>query len=188
MVLLPRISLWWPILAICSVKVVQSTSTIDSNAMETSSMNDESKSIFYRLMVGPESGKCFLIKCIVPVVMFSDVKIMILRCISWFLLESSLPIHVKLNSSAYCTILSYNVLPILWQLYVLDLSYVQDDSGNCSVARSIIDWYSDNSFNRLDYFTQSPQLSTMNIVWDVLNCQIKGYDNRRKSEKKHTYH
>lgn len=55
---------------------------------------------------------------------------------------------------AYSTILNNSVLPMLWQFYVLDPCYFQDDNSRPHVVTSTMDWYSYDGVNRLDWFQE----------------------------------
>ena len=64
--------------------------------------------------------------------------------LSWYGLEPLVPIHGKINSDVYCTILDDNVLPTLWQFYGLDPCYFQDDNASCHVSTLTKAWYGAN--------------------------------------------
>lgn len=105
----------------CSVKLVQSRSTLDRGSVKTGS--DETRFTLYhsdgRVWIWRQPREHLLPECIVPTIKFGAYEIMICWYFSCIVLEPLVPIYGILNTDAYCTILDDNVLSTLWLLYGL---------------------------------------------------------------------
>ncbi len=89
---------------------------------------------------------------------------------SWHTL---VPIAHRLNATAYLSIVADHIHPFMTTVYHL-LMYFQQDNAPCHKAQIISDWFleHDNEFTLLQWPPQSPDLNTIEHLWDEVEREI----------------
>ncbi len=98
--------------------------------------------------------------------------VMVCGIFSWHTLGPLVPIEHCLNATAYLSIVADHVHP--FTVYSSSDGYFQQDNAPCQKAQIISDWFleDDNEFNLLKWPPQSPYLSPIEHLWDVVEREI----------------
>ncbi len=83
------------------------------------------------------------------------------------------PIEHRLNATVYLSIVADHVHPFMTTVYHL-LMYFQQDNAPCHKDQIISDWFleHDDEFTLLKWPPQSPDLSPIEHLWDVVEREI----------------
>ncbi len=96
---------------------------------------------------------------------------------SWCTLGPLVPIEHRLNTTVYLSIVADHVHPFMTTVYHL-LMYFQQDNAPCHKDQIISDWFleHDDEFTLLKWPPQSPDLSPIEHLWDVVEREIRIID------------
>ena len=89
-----------------------------------------------------------------------------------------MPIERCLNAAAYLSIVADRVHPFMTTVYPSSGGYFQQDNAPCQKAHIISIWFleHDNDFTVLQWPPQSPDLSPIEHLWDVVEQEIRIID------------
>ncbi len=93
---------------------------------------------------------------------------------SWHYFGPSVPIEHRLNATGYLSIVADHVHSFITTVYPSSYSYFQQDNAPCHKAQIISDWFleHENEFTLLPWPPQSPNLNTIEHLWDVVEREI----------------
>uniref|UniRef100_A0A9J8B744 Transposable element Tc1 transposase n=1 Tax=Cyprinus carpio carpio TaxID=630221 RepID=A0A9J8B744_CYPCA len=116
--------------------------------------------------------------CLVSMVQAGAGGVMVWGMFSWHTLGPLVPIEHRLNATVYLSIVSDHVHPIMTTVYPSSDGYFQQDNAPCHKAQIISDWFleHDNEFTLLKCPPQSPDLSSIEQLWDVVEWEIRIMD------------
>lgn len=108
---------------------------------------------------------------IVPTVYFDDGAITVWESFSLFSLRHLVPIHGKLNTNTYCTVLNDSLL-LYDSLLLSSMGWTRVSFKKTTTSvmfnRFIMDWYCGNEVNRVEWSVQSPVLNPIENLWGRL--------------------
>ncbi len=101
-------------------------------------------------------------------------EVMVWGIFSWYTLDPLVPIEHCLNTTAYLSIVADHVHPFMTTVYTSSDGYFQQNNAPCHKAQIISDWFleHDNEFTLLKWPPQSPDLSPIEHLWDVVEREI----------------
>ncbi len=100
--------------------------------------------------------------------------VMVWGIFSWQTLRPLVPIMHRLNATAYLSIVSEHVHPLMTTVYPSCDGYFKQDNAPCHKAQIISNWLleHDNEFTLLTWPPQSPDLNPIEHLWDVVEREI----------------
>ncbi len=112
--------------------------------------------------------------CHVSTVRAGGGGVMVWGIFSWYTLDPLVPIEHRFNATAYLSIVADHVHPFMTTMYTSSDGYFQQDNAPCHKAQIISDWFleHDNEFTLLKLPPQSPDLSPIEQLWDVVEREI----------------
>ncbi len=113
--------------------------------------------------------------CHVSTVQAGGGGVMVWGIFTWHTL---VPIEHCLNATAYLSIVADHVHPFMTTVYTSSDGYFQQNNAPCHKAQIISDWFleHDNEFTLLKWPPQSPDLSPIEHLWDVVEREIHVMD------------
>ncbi len=113
--------------------------------------------------------------CHVSTVRAGGSDVMVWGIFTWHTL---VPIEHCLNATAYLSIVADHVHPFMTTVYTSSDGYFQQDNAPCHKAQILSDWFleHDNEFTLLKWPPQSPDLSPIEHLWDVVEREIRIMD------------
>ncbi|MDF4304838.1 transposase [Vibrio parahaemolyticus] len=112
--------------------------------------------------------------CLVSTVQAAAGGVMVWGIFSWHTLGPLVPTEHGLNTTAYLSIVAERVHPFMTTVYPSSDGYFQQDNAPCHKAQIISNWFleHDNEFTVLQWPPQSPDLSPIEHLWDVVEREI----------------
>ncbi len=109
--------------------------------------------------------------CLVSTVQAAGGGVMVWGIYSWHTLG---PFEHCLNDTAYLSIVADHVHPFMTTVYPSSDGYFQQENTPCHKAQIISDWFleHDNEFTLLTWPPQSPDLNSIEHLWDVVEREI----------------
>ncbi len=111
--------------------------------------------------------------CLVYMVQASG-GVMVWGIFSWHTLGPLVPIEHSLNTTAYLSIVADHVHPFMTTVYPSSDGYFQQDNAQCHNTQIVSNWFleHDNGFTLLKRPPQSPDLNSIEHLWDVVEQEI----------------
>ncbi len=113
--------------------------------------------------------------CLVSMVQAAGGGLMVWGIFSWHTLGPLVPIEYCLNATAYLRIVAEHVHPFMTTVCPSSDGYFQQDNAPCHKAQIISDWFPEhnNEFTLLNWPPQSPDLNSIEHLWDVVEREIR---------------
>ncbi|MDF4981198.1 transposase, partial [Vibrio parahaemolyticus] len=112
--------------------------------------------------------------CLVSTVQAGGGGVMVWEIFIWHTLDPLVPTEHYLNTTAYLSIVAERVHPFMTTVYPSSDGYFQQDNAPCHKAHIISNCFleHDNEFTVLQWPPQSPDLSPVEHLWDVVQREI----------------
>jgi hypothetical protein len=120
-------------------------------------------------------GEPYLPACVVPTVKFGGSGIAVWGCSTWNGLGPAVLVILSgnLNTEGYKDILTRWILSTVEDQFGDDSCLYQHDNAPCHILVSVSEWFVDNKVPELDWPAQSPDLNSIEHMWDELECQLR---------------
>src|SRR5215813_1986671 len=118
---------------------------------------------------------------LIPTVKFGGGSVMVWGCFSWWGLGPLVVIDGTLNQKTYKELLQTHKVPIQGACGENADFWFQQDNAPCHKTNSIMAWMTKNEVRVLPWPPQSPDLSPIDPLWDVLERQMRARNPQPRS-------
>ena len=137
----------------------------------------------FRIPIRRRSHEKFYSQCLQPTVKHSGGTVMVWGCISYYGMGNLVVLEGRVNKDMYLKVIQENIVPSANAMNFPNGKFIyQEDNAPVHSAKVVQEWIRNQTFPRLPWPAQSPDLSPIETVWNCIKMKLRCYKPANRKE------